>query len=614
MLHRPEAEKCHNPQSGFRDGCLSDIDRKIYNEQIRLIYNQGTFLVAGATLCAVVLTLFLWSESPQISLFYWLAMIGVTTALRLCCLYAYLISNQRTREKPYWGKLYWVGTLLFGAVWGVWPLLFYPIYSVEHLFLVSTLFAGMVAVNAAATSVYLPAFFAFAVPVLLPLTVSHLSSERDSLAVVGLLLIMFLIMNVILILRANRQNRKFLTSQLANEQLLQSLAAEKQIAERAMVAKSRFLAAASHDLRQPMHAMGLFLGALRKREDDPQKMRIIEDMSKSADALNGLFNSLLDVSRLDAEIIEFNPAHVPANRMFDALRAQFEQQASEKGIELRIDVSEHVLYCDGILLERVLRNLFANAVQYTVTGHIALKCEDRDERSKWVTLEDTGLGIPDEFADDVFSEYYQVNNPGRDRKKGLGLGLSIVRRLCELMDIPLEMDSDEGEGTVFRLVVPAGSAEKVVPLEQPVIDIVAPGRCVLVIDDEFQVLQSMRHMLEGSDCEVLLAESARGALKELALSDRVPDIIISDYRLADDLSGVDAVAAVRESVDRYIPAILVTGDTSPERLKEVSDTGLHLLHKPVRPDELNQMMQTLCKQVDNPSHGSTPEHRRAANQ
>lgn len=593
---------------------MSDIDRKIYNEQIRLIYNQGTFLVAGATLCAVVLTLFLWSESPQISLFYWLAMVGVTTAFRLCCLYAYLISNQKTREKPLWGKLYWVGTLLFGAVWGVWPLLFYTIYSVEHLFLVSTLIAGMVAVNAAATSVYLPAFFAFALPALMPLTAAHLASEHDSLAVVGLLLSMFLAINVILIVRANRQSRKFLTSQLANQQLLQSLAAEKQIAERAMVAKSRFLAAASHDLRQPLHAMGLFLGALRNCEDDPQKMRIIEDMSKSADALNGLFNSLLDVSRLDAEIIEFNPAHVPANRMFDALRAQFEQQASEKGIELRIGVCKHVLYCDSILLERVLRNLFANAVQYTVTGHIALNCEDRDEYTRWVTLEDTGLGISDEFTEDVFSEYYQVNNPGRDRTKGLGLGLSIVRRLCELMDIPLEMESEEGKGTVFRLVVPAGTAQNVVPLEQPATDIVASGRCVLVIDDEIQVLQSMRHMLEGWDCQVLLAESARGALKELALSNRVPDIIISDYRLADDLNGVDAVAAVRESVDALIPAILVTGDTSPERLKEVADTGLDLLHKPVRPYELNQMMQTLCKQADRPSDSSPPAHQRAANQ
>ena len=594
---------------------MSDIDRKIYNEQIRLIYNQGTFLVAGATTCAVVLTLFLWTHAPQTSLFYWLAAVGVSTGVRLWCIYAYLQSDQGTREKPFWGRLYWVGTLISGLVWGAWPLMFYSNFSAEYLFLVSTLFAGMVAVNAVSTSIYLPAFFAFSTPLLLPLIVSHLFSGRDSLAVVGVLLIMFMIINIILIVRASRQNREFLASQLANQQLLESLAAEKQIAERAMVAKSRFLAAASHDLRQPLHAMGLFLGALRNREDDPQKMGIIEDMSKSADALNDLFNSLLDVSRLDAEIIEFNPAHAPASRMFDALRAQFAQQASEKGIEVRIRACDHVLYCDVILLERVLRNLFANAVQYTGSGYISLYCEDRGNNSKVVTLEDTGIGIPAEFSEDVFSEYYQLNNPARDKNKGLGLGLSIVSRLCELMDIPLEMESKEGVGTVFRLVVPAGSSGNIVPYGQAVTGMAAAaGRCVLVIDDELPVLQSMRHMLEGWDCDVLLAESARDALKILALSNADPDIIISDYRLAENLNGVDAVAAVRESVDRCIPAIVVTGDTSPERLKEVKETGLQLLHKPVRPDELTAVMQELFNDSDTLTRNNLADFKQAANQ
>ena len=593
---------------------MSDIDRNIYNEQIRLIYNQGTFLVAGAAVCAVVITLFLWSRLPQTTLFFWLAAVGVSTGLRLWFIYGYLQSDESARKKPVWGTLYWFGTLVTGIVWGAWPLLFYSLYSVEYLLLISTIFAGMVAVNAAASSIYLPAFFTFSVPLLLPLSIAHLMSGRDSLALTGLLLVMFLAINMILALRSNRQNREFLASQLANQKLLESLAKEKLIAERAMVAKSRFLAAASHDLRQPLHAMGLFLGALRNRENDPQKLCIIEDMSKSAEALNGLFNSLLDVSRLDAEIIEFNPAHVPANWMFDTLRAQFAQQASEKGIEVRIRTCDHVLYCDVVLLGRVLRNLFANAVQYTGTGYISLYCEDRDENSKVVTLEDTGMGIPAEFSEEVFSEYYQLNNPARDRNKGLGLGLSIVSRLCELMDLPLEMESAEGKGTIFRIVVPAGIPAKVVKQGQVATGMIASGRCVLVIDDEPLVLQSMRHMLEEWGCEVLLADSARDALKILALSNAVPDIIISDYRLADDLNGVDAVAVVRESVDALIPAIVVSGDTSPERLKEVKETGLQLLHKPVQPNELNEVMQALFKDSDTLSDGSLLDYKRAANQ
>lgn len=589
-----------------RGASLSDIDRRIYDEQIRLIYNQATSLVAGSTLCAVVITLFLWQHDPSQMLIYWIACIGVFSVARLWSIHAYLKADRQNRQRKLWGTLLWVGVLLSGLTWGVWPLLFYTTFSPEYLLLVSTIFAGMAAVSASSGGVYLPSFLAFGIPLLLPLSLTHLFSGRDSLALIGLLLIMFLALNIVIAIRSNRQNRALISSQLENHNLIESLAQEKRIADRAMVAKSNFLAAASHDLRQPLHAMGLFLSALRSREEDPQKMRIIDDMAKSADALNGLFNSLLDVSRLDAEIIEFNPVHVPASRVFDALRAQFEQQAIKKNVNLSIRAGDHVLYCDVILLERVLRNLLSNAVQYTGSGSISLYCDDCADGSKRITLEDTGIGIPAEFAEDVFSEYYQLNNPARDRSKGLGLGLSIVRRLCDLMDLTLQMSSEDGNGTVFRLVVPSGDGSLTLEQSLPSIRKIEHGRRVLVIDDENQVLQSMRHMLEGWGCEVLLAESARDALRLLALNGETPDIIVSDYRLAENLNGVDAVAAIRESVNADIPAIVVTGDTSPARLKEVKDTGLQLLHKPVQPNDLHESMQLLFEESDTRAANSVP--------
>jgi len=577
---------------------LIDIDRKVYNEQIRLIYNQGTIPIAGATGCALIITLFLWHHVPQVTLLFWFGAVCLAATLRLWCIYTYLKADQQTRERPIWGTLFWLGSLCAGTIWGAWPWISYAAYSAEYLLLISTIFAGMVTISAANGSNYLPSFLSFSVPLVLPLAVAHLLSGVDSLALVGFLLIMFLVINFMLAVKSNRQNRDLISSQLENQILVESLAEEKQIAERAVVAKSRFLAAASHDLRQPLHAMGLFLSALRNREKDPEKIHIIEDMTKSADALNSLFNSLLDVSRLDAEIIEFHPVHVPVSRLFDALRAQFEQQASEKNISLSILADDHVLFTDVVLLERVLRNLLSNAVQYTSTGSISLHCTSQANGSKLVTLADTGIGIPAEFAEDVFSEYYQLNNQARDRSKGLGLGLAIVRRLCELMDLPLEMESIEGQGTVFRVVVPGGDPAQIIPQARPSTGIAAKGRRVLVIDDELQVLQSMRHMLEGWGCDVLLAESARDALRVLALSDMVPDIIISDYRLADNLNGVDAVEAIRESFDTPILAIVVTGDTSPERLKQVKETGLELLHKPVRADELHDVMERLLEESD----------------
>ena len=571
-----------------------ELERKIYHEQIRLIYNQGPVLVAGATFCAVVITLFLWRLLPQSTLLFWLGAVGISTLLRVWVIGVYLKADEKTRRQSVWGPFFWLGTLTAGMIWGVWPLMFYQLYTTEYLLLISTIFAGMVAVSAASGCVYLPSFLSFSIPLTVPLAITHILSGNDSLVLTGLLLIMFLAVNFFLAVRGQRQYRELIRSQFDNQELMERLAGEKRIAERAIVAKSRFLAAASHDLRQPLHAMGLFLSALRRREDEPAKIEILNDMSKSAEALNGLFNSLLDVSRLDAEIIDFNPSHLMASEMFDGMRAQFIQQAEEKGVVLRVDAKSHVLFCDAILLERVLRNLVSNAIQYTKKGTITMRCEDHLGGAKMITLRDTGIGIPEEAAEDVFSEYYQLNNPSRDRANGLGLGLAIVRRLCELMDMPLEMESVEGKGTVFRLIVPGGDPAQLDRIVNPEFSpLQATGKQVLVIDDETQVLQSMRHLLESWGCEVMLAESARDALKVMALTDVSPDLIISDFRLRDDLSGVDAVEAVRESLESRIPAVIITGDTSPARLREVSGAGLHVMHKPVNPDELQALMQRL---------------------
>ena len=573
---------------------MSERETKIYHEQIRLIYNQGPVLVAGATLCAFIITAFLWRQLPQSTLLIWLAAIGASTLLRIWMIFAYQKAQVSTQELPFWGPLFWLGTLTAGLIWGAWPLVFYQLYSTEYLLLISTIFAGMVAVSAASGSIYLPSFLSFSVPLILPLAITHITSGNDSLVLTGLLLMMFLAVNFFLSARGNRQFRELLRSQIKNDELMRRLGDEKRIAERAVIAKSRFLAAASHDLRQPLHAMGLLLSALKQREYDDKKLEIIDDMGKSSEALNGLFNSLLDVSRLDAEIIDFRPSHIPAIDMFDGLRAQFMQQAAEKQVRLLVEPGEHVFYSDAILLERVLRNLFSNAVQYTQTGHILLSCCEHSDGVKMITLEDSGIGIPAESAEDVFSEYYQLNNTNRDRSKGLGLGLAIVRRLCELMDVPISMTSEEGKGTVFTLMVPGGDPAQITPRAKPYGTMQAKDRRILVIDDEVQVLQGMRHMLEGWGCKVMLAESVRDALKIIALSDESPELIISDFRLHDG-DGTDAVETICEALDVRVPAIIISGDTSPKRLKQVKKTGLLFLHKPVSADELHQHMQALLK-------------------
>ena len=572
---------------------MAELERKIYHEQTRLIYNQGPVLVVGATLCAIFITTFLWRELPHSTLLFWLATICVSTLVRLWGIFAYFKADERTRERARWGPLFWLGTFTAGIIWGAWPIIFYPIYSTEYLLLISSIFAGMVAVSAASGSIYLPSFLSFSVPLIMPLATMHMASGNDALVLTGLLLIMFLAVNFFLAARGHSQFKQLLRSQFQNAELMLRLGEEKRIAERAVIAKSRFLAAASHDLRQPLHAMGLFLSALRQREFDDKKLEIIDDMEKSSEALNGLFNSLLDLSRLDAEIIDFNPSHITAEEMFNGLRIQFVQQAAEKKLQLLVAPEKHVFYCDAILLERVLRNLLSNAVQYTATGFVSISCFDDKDGSKLIVLEDSGMGIPSENTEDVFSEYYQLNNLNRDRNKGLGLGLAIVNRLCELMDISLEMHSEFGKGTVFKLVVPGGDPAQIKPRFRFENTMQAKDRRVLVIDDEPQVLQGMRYMLESWGCNVMLAESVRDALKIIAITDFVPELIVSDFRLGDNQDGIDAVASVCECLESNIPAIIISGDTSPERLKQVKETGLLFLHKPVAPDELHQHMQSL---------------------
>ena len=446
----------------------------------------------------------------------------------------------------------------------------------------------MVAVSGSSASVYLPIFATFSMPLTIPMAIAHLTSNNAELWTTGLLLLVFLAVNTFLALRGNRSSRELIVARFENQALMEKLAEEKQIAERAVIAKSRFLASASHDLRQPLHAIGLFLNALRNRENDDARLKILDDLDSSTDALKTLFNSLLDMSRLDAEIIVCKPKHFMLQDVLIPVQVSLEPQSASKGIAMKLDCGEAVLYTDPILMERVLRNLISNAVQYTESGSIRMWCENEGS-DVIIHLEDTGIGIPAHAADEVFSEYFQLNNPERDRGKGLGLGLAIVRRLANLMDMSISMNSSVNVGSRFTMRVARGDANSTGVLADSV-DArgrpLAVGHRVLVIDDELQVLKSMKNTLEDWGCDVLLSDSARDALRQMALSEFEPDLIVSDYRLRGEDNGIDTIFALRESFDRDVPAIILTGDTSPEQLRRVQDSGLELMHKPVGVDDL----------------------------
>ena len=573
---------------------LSSTNKTIYGEQVRLIYNRGTLGIALSMLGALFVCVLFWQVLPVESLVLWLTALGCVAIARLWVIFLYLKTTKYRRQSCIWGALFVLGATVSGCLWGAWPVYFYAYFNAEHLILMSMAFLVGIACYANASNVYLPAFFAFAVPSVLLWSVMHVGSDNDTLRLLAPLQMVFLSMIGFTAFKGNRLNRAVILTKLENKNTREKLEYERSISERADQAKSRFLASASHDMRQPLHAIGLFLSALQARERNPGKLGIIRDLKKSAEALDGLFSSFLDVSRLDADVIEFNPIHIKASGLFETLRAQIEHQAATKNIELRIRDEQHVLYCDPVLLERILRNLLSNAVQHTNTGYISLSCEASSDGKNLIKIEDSGIGIPHGSLDDIFLEYFQLDNSAHVRKKGLGLGLSIVHRLCAFMDLPLDVKSTEGVGTVFSVTVPAGDQTRIPLVDDQTRRYPPEGLLALVIDDDLQVLQAMRLMLEARGCRALLAESSGHAIKAVALEERVPDIVICDYALGNNLSGLDAVEAVREALEQTIPAIIVTGDTSAQRLRLVKEAGLSLLHKPVQPEQLDAFIERLA--------------------
>jgi signal transduction histidine kinase/CheY-like chemotaxis protein len=370
---------------------------------------------------------------------------------------------------------------------------------------------------------------------------------------------------------------------IENARLIDAIQEKSRQFELADLAKSRLLAAASHDLRQPLHALNLFVARLRAVADPAEGQRLIGQIESAVDAMNELFDALLDMSRLDAGILEPSVTSFPLQRLLQRIETTFSGAAREKGLRLRIAETRAWVSGDFVLLERILFNLASNAVRHTTEGAIAIGCRRRRGAIR-IDVLDSGPGIPLELQRDIFSEFYQVRSPGTDRR-GLGLGLSIVQRLCHLLGHEIELDSRPGQGARFSIVVPRAQPE---PAEAetdtaPDLSDTVAGRLVVVIDDDDLVLDGMRDLLESWGWNVLTCASAAGALAELASRDRRPDLIISDCRLGGGASGIGATEALRKAFNARIPAFLISGDTGPQRRSEAHDAGYLLLRKPVAP-------------------------------
>lgn len=380
------------------------------------------------------------------------------------------------------------------------------------------------------------------------------------------------------------------------------LAAKKEEAERANTAKSRFFASASHDLRQPLHALGLFSEALKQRVNSSELGTLANQISSSISSLETLLNALLDVSRLDAGTIEVRKRHFPAGQLFEHIQQQYEGPAAAKGLKLKVRGSKWILYSDPVLLERILINLVSNALRYTEKGRVLVAGRRRGD-TLLIQVWDTGIGIPQDALESIFEEFVQLNNPERDREKGLGLGLAIVARSVSLLGLHISVRSRVGHGSVFSISVPLGSTHQLSPAEAPALPVAASlqGRLAVLVDDEVSILRAMESLFKTWGVGLVTGRSAAEALYHLSQINSAPDFLITDYSLPGNTDGIQVARQFREAYAE-LPVLVLTGDTAADTVQRIAEAGLKIMHKPVRPARLRAALTHLLDKE--PPHGS----------
>ncbi|HEU5133895.1 MAG TPA: hybrid sensor histidine kinase/response regulator [Steroidobacteraceae bacterium] len=560
-------------------------------EQVKLLLANTASSMLAVPLLVLVLFFGLSNDVNRVALALWSAAVVL---LRLLA----ILHARRQRGAPLSLelaeriiRLRLVLNTAQGFVWGCLPWITLDAATPEEQMLVMVSLACML-VGTMSLNAPLPITgIAYCVPLLAMVAAKLWTSDDSAFRFASVAGIVF---TGTLILQARNMSqaaRNAIEMRAENLQLIDRLRIEssraeaaRAEAERANAAKSRFLAAASHDLRQPMHAQGLFLEALSQTELAVHQRQMLSYLQDASRSVAGMLDTLLDFSRIEAGVIRPSRRDFRLQPLFHKLESEFGLQADAKDLTYRSRESASAAHSDPAMVELILRNLISNAIRYTDHGGLLVACRRRGN-SACIEVWDTGVGIAAADQDAVFEEFHQLDNPERDRRKGMGLGLAICRGLANALGHALSLSSVPGRGTRFRLELPLAQGQVIDEPRQT-----APGFSqrlearVLVVDDDEVVRQGMQQLLRSWGCDCVVTESIDQAV-ELALRMR-PDLVICDYRLREQRTGVQAIAALRGAMGLSIPALLITGDIAPERLRDAQAYGVPLLHKPVTPASL----------------------------
>ncbi|GAB2595090.1 ATP-binding protein [Ramlibacter solisilvae] len=562
-------------------------------ELIELLAREARRVPVPVFLSSLLIAAMAWQRLGGVLPWIWLGVVAVVLILRWKILGGLPTASLNLPDKLRVAVLMSaVNGLVQGTSVGFGVALDTPERAVQSILLL-TLCVGSVAT----TGGYRPVFLAFIAPTLLPLSVMWaLGTPVGSPHWVDFFVASLVLVFGGLMLQLARDTFRLLKESFAirreQAELNRQLRSALEEAEAANRAKTRFLASASHDLRQPMHTLSLFAAALTMRPLDEPTRQIANHMNTALQTLNAQVDTLLDVSKLDAGVVPVNPTTFSMSDFLARLRDEYLEVAGAKHLALTTQCPPDAYgETDEVLLARIVRNLMENAIKYTPSGGIAVRVAAAGDYRWLLSVEDTGIGIPEAEHHRVFEEFYQLHNPERDRTRGLGLGLSIVRRLAQLLELTIELHSSPGLGTRFDITVPRGRRTRAAaagagrPLDASHPSASLAGTRVLVLDDEEAVRTGMETLLQAYGCEVRLAGSIAEAVTQC--QSITPDILLVDLRLRGEESGITAIEQLR-ALHPAVPAILISGDTAPDRIKDAHDAGIAMLHKPVSPETLHQ--------------------------
>ncbi|HLJ64707.1 MAG TPA: hybrid sensor histidine kinase/response regulator [Stellaceae bacterium] len=572
---------------------------RILAEQI-VVLRRHLPLVLGANIAvAATVTTVTRIDKGQWTLFPWFAAILTITLLRMGLQYWSRASLGDPAFNKRLALLFTAASTLSGCIWGVLGIVGFATSEPAEALFVTLVLAGMTAGSVASLSAFPLAYYGYALPAMVPLILRFALMEGALAHAIALLGLMFLGVNLGYSRTMQRTLKDSIGLRFEREELVNDLMAEKARAERASQAKSKFLAATSHDLRQPVHAMGLLLDMMAQETSADARSRTAASIRSALDGLNGLLESFLDISKIEAGALHARMEPVPLRQVFTLLEHEFAPQAEARGLTFRVVGSDAVIETDLVMLLRILRNLVANALSYTPQGAVIVGCRSTgpgdSAPSLRIEVRDSGVGIPAERHKNIFQEFYRIDVVPAARRQGIGLGLAIVDGLARAIGAEIAVRSAPGKGSVFSVAVPRIVHTLDLP-DRPLPDAATrfDGKRILIVDDDPLILAALDQLIRRWGAEVTACGDAAEAIALTEAAPAPPDAILADYRLEQGTNGVELISTLNQLLKRIIPAAIITGDINPLEL-EAAGPGTLLLHKPVSPAKLRATLTALLE-------------------